>query len=87
MKLSQANQTILSRLQKDGDWHMEIAARKAANDHTLPAHFSKSADYYAGLAWGKYSALETVLHAHKVYRGFACTDLGYGFEQNHYFTD
>ena len=78
MQISKTTARILARLQQDGNWHMITAARVARHDPTLPSHFNKSADYYAGLAWGKYSALETILHEHNQYRGFICNGIKVG---------
>lgn len=85
MKLSKRMSEVVSKLQEDGDWHIKIAARKAAKDPTLPSWFDKPAEYYTGLSWGKYSSLEAILHAYKAYNGYTTTDIGNGFETCDYF--
>ena len=72
--LNKKLRSTLIQLQTNMNWHYAIAARKAKGDPSLPNHFSKSADYYSGIAWGQQSAITGILQATHAYKGFSEVD-------------
>ena len=75
MKISKRIAAQLEQIQNDANWSMNIAARKKANDETLPNYFDKPPEYYLGMAQGKYSVLSSLLHVHNSYQGFAANTI------------
>ena len=74
-KISKKVMREIHALQESANANMIMAARKQLQDDTVPDWCDKSADYYAGMAQGKYAAISKLLMAHNVYRGYRANQI------------
>ena len=74
-KINKRTAREIHALQESANANMIMAARKQLQDDTVPDWCDKSADYYAGMAQGKYAAISKLLMAHNKYRGYRANQI------------
>jgi len=86
MRISKIVREEMESLQLRGHYHMRVAAEKQKGNNSMyRIHRDKPASYYEGMAMGAYTALSSLLMAHKAYTGYIEKEIeGSDLKTQHY---